>query len=513
MLCQKLEIQDFNNNNGFVTIKIGEVDIIRKYTKVLHVINITEYENAKEHIKENIKIIQGGNVLPNPMLNTISHNFKILENKITNLKPHLRQKRGLLNAVGTGLKYLVGTMDSNDEIEIRNKLEALSDNSKKLIVENNKQVIFNNHISEQITNITKHIRNQQEAIKLFLDKFNSQSQNTIIELEHEINYVQQMYQINYDINLLKDHLENIEEIILTSKLGILSRNILTEQEMLIVKDITNFRDIKIVVAFQSNQIIIILFIPEHSEIPYSRILIEPIPNKENKTLHIKKHVYLMDQFDKIYNENVKDSLKRNLIEVNDKCITGIMSFQETKCVLEKFYGEEIKEIISGIVITKNIKKSRIIHNCNNYNVTVEGTNIIRFKNCRISIKGELFENTILEAQDHIILPHFTTRIIANRTINTIEFEDFHEYTIKNNRKQLEFMAIENKNNNIINWSINTIIIVIILTTIILILYKKYVKETSSEPQSNDGGVIHEDKCTHKHKRTQTSLSNNRKNII
>lgn len=47
---QSLEIQNLNDNNGYVTIKLEDVRIIRNYKKVLHIINTTEYQNTRDII-------------------------------------------------------------------------------------------------------------------------------------------------------------------------------------------------------------------------------------------------------------------------------------------------------------------------------------------------------------------------------------------------------------------------------------------------------------------------------
>lgn len=44
--AQTLDIQDLSNNNGYIPIKTGETKTIEHYTKILHIINTTEYERT-----------------------------------------------------------------------------------------------------------------------------------------------------------------------------------------------------------------------------------------------------------------------------------------------------------------------------------------------------------------------------------------------------------------------------------------------------------------------------------
>lgn len=282
---QTMVIKNLDSNNGYTTIKLNNVKIIDNFKKIIHTINITEYKITQTNIEENLNLLkQDGKFIIKPLYNTLTHNFEILKRKINALRPHSKSKRGLVNALGTGLKYLAGTMDVNDEQEIKNQLDSITQNNKNLIVENNKQVAINDQISNQIKNITLQINNQQKQIYEFLNNFQTQKGNIILKLEDEINYIQRVYQINYNIDLLKNHIDDIEQIIILSKLGILSKNILTNQELESIPDLSNFGDIKIVVVFHSEQIAIILLIPEYSNEKFSKILIEPLPNDKNRSI-------------------------------------------------------------------------------------------------------------------------------------------------------------------------------------------------------------------------------------
>ena len=55
-----------------------------------------------------------------------------------------------------------------------------------------------------------------------------------------------VFQIHNDINSLLHFIDTIEDVILTSRLGILTRNILTDKENDLVRSTDEFREIKIV---------------------------------------------------------------------------------------------------------------------------------------------------------------------------------------------------------------------------------------------------------------------------
>lgn len=120
-MTQEIHLHDFNNNNGYTKINLGKVKIIKSYTKVLHVINITEFERTTNHIRSNILSLESKLDLIGPMYNTINQSLVLLDAKIENIKPHSETKRALMNILGTGLKYLADTMDHDDKTQIKNK--------------------------------------------------------------------------------------------------------------------------------------------------------------------------------------------------------------------------------------------------------------------------------------------------------------------------------------------------------------------------------------------------------
>lgn len=204
-----MDIQDLTNNNGYVPIKMDEFKPIEHYDKILHILNLTEYEQTVDIIMENIKTLEKTTVDAKPLLDTIDKNFELLRAKIDNLHPHLRTKRGLANIIGKGLKLIAGTMDSDDEKQIEDRLKSLQDNQFNLTENANKLTHINNFISSQIQNITRHINVQQYKIGKYLDDFKRILQNRINTLEDKMTFMTQIYQLNNDISIFKDHIDDI----------------------------------------------------------------------------------------------------------------------------------------------------------------------------------------------------------------------------------------------------------------------------------------------------------------
>ncbi len=71
---------------------------------------------------------------------------------------------------------------------------------------------------------------------------------------------------------------------------------------------------------------------------------------------------LTDSNNNIYNIKVKDNLEKNLIAIDNNCISNIIDFKEAQCELEKLENADVKEVVQGIIVFKNFKDV-ITHDC------------------------------------------------------------------------------------------------------------------------------------------------------
>lgn len=85
--------------------------------------------------------------------------------KLENIKPHIREKRGLFNGLGKINKWIFGNLDSDDEIRYNNAIEILEKNQKLLIHETNLQISLHKkligHYNKSITILSS---NQQKHL-------------------------------------------------------------------------------------------------------------------------------------------------------------------------------------------------------------------------------------------------------------------------------------------------------------------------------------------------------------
>ena len=97
-------------------------------------------------------------------------------------KDKKRQRRGLINVLGSGLKLIAGTMDYEDAKDIEQHLRMIDRNSEQITRETNKQVIINNNLARNYKQIVDHVNTQQQKLNTFLNELNTRSNSTLLTL-------------------------------------------------------------------------------------------------------------------------------------------------------------------------------------------------------------------------------------------------------------------------------------------------------------------------------------------
>lgn len=488
---QLMEIQDLTENEGYIPIKESDIRIVDHYRRIYHLINLTHYYNTIEIIDNNINSLHGSVSDLMPLLDTTLNNFNLLKIKLDNLSPNFRIRRGLINGLGKGLKFITGNMDSDDEQEIKSLLANLTTitNANSIRIGNTARI--SEVLSQQIQNVTTHINRQQYIVKTYIHKFRNEIENKISTLEDEVTFLRHIYQINNDINLLKNHIDDIASVIFTSKLGIIPTDLLDEQETEIINDFEKYTRTKVAVSFEKDQIIIILSIPQFSNIPFKQIIFEPIPDKMNKSLFLKENRVLIDENQNAYYPN-SSTLFKNLKQIDDPCILSIFNKSKTaSCTLKELKNTEIKEIKEGIVIFKNFFDN-FTNNCNyEENIGKSHNFIIKFENCQINVGNLTFKNEKLIVKEKIIQTTLLKKIKENTTFPEINLENLYIKQIKYENDFTDLNETQ-KINRIFNIATNSttisILIILLITIPIFCKRKATILHISSEPQSNGGGV-------------------------
>lgn len=480
---QQLDVQDLTDNHGYLPIKLKDVELVDYYIKVIHVINTTKYIDTANMLHDNIQKLADTYTNVTPLLESIGKSMDLCKTKIANLTPKFRQKRGLINIIGKGLKYATGTMDSDDEENIVNHFSIIDKFNNNTSTEIAQLTYLSTALSNRVANITTHINSQQHIIQTYIHQFKNNIGNKILNLEDETIFLENIFRISNDLNLLTNHVDEIGHVIFNSRLGVIPSDILTEEEFKLMDRVQSYLHTNISVNYKHNLIILTLHIPKFLNETFTEILLEPMPNKLNRSLTLKENTFLIHN-NETYNTDTIEYKK--LRKVKDSCIQEIVKGMEPNCKMNLATMEEEKEIFPGLLIFKNFK-GKIKTDCN---TTAKFENfrtfLVKFENCYVKTEHKSYENYKINVKEMFILEHFMLKIKESNE----SLPDLYLNQLKIN----DTITLVNKkllNNTILNVSSN-ISTVIAIVSIIFLIYLRMNRRiyilSSSEPQTKGGGV-------------------------
>lgn len=444
--AQTLVMQDLSNNHGYLPIKLEDIEIIDSYKTIIHIINTTQYLEIANHLQENIHRLTGTYTRDTLLLYSIRQNMETCKTKIKNLIPQFGQK------LGKGLKVMVGTMSSEDERKILQNIHMLEESSHKTMTTIDES---------KISNITARINLHQNTSQKYINRVKPEIANRSLNLEDEIIFLENIFKINIDINLLTEHVNEIGHVIFNSKLGVIPTDILTTEEFSYIDKISSYLHTKVSLSYKGNLVILALKVPSFINDTFSKIIFEPIPDKQNKSLILKANKVLVHKED-VYKADTIEFNK--LTPIEDECLTNIVKNLEPKCTMGVKTNQEEKEIFPGLIIFKNYQ-DKIVTNCK-HSEKFENikTYLLKFENCFVRTKVKTYENYNININEMYILEELILKMNANNT------------TYSNLNETLRIVYHKLVKNTIISTTI-CLSLTIILFSILSILYIKTKNKT------------------------------------
>lgn len=468
-----LTMQKIDSNNGFTQIKLDDVEIITEYDIILHIINPKEIEvilTSMENFLSDTKMINDKPLLRNEI--------KRIKMKLHTIVPH-RTKRGLINIIGTGLKWLSGTMDDNDRQDIENHLKTIDENNHMTITNLNKNIQINNHFNETFKKIKIAIESDRKEIT---NKFNEiESKYTV--LSKQIIYLDTLMKIK----ILEDNVEHIQNNIVSSRLSIMSNNILTDDEIIKYNiDINKLKNIKLGTAkYKNDEIIFAIKIPNKSVLAKQSIFI-PVSNNNSEEL-------IFDQQQVIELNNTFYDFKNDLYKSNLKQ-TKLCIFNKN-CNKRKNNKEETIHIENGLLLLKNQNNSYIESTCDERKIHIKNNYLILFNDCILSINNVTYKNTNKQFKQNFVLNDLDFNI--NNTKIKPTFDEIILTQVKNIEKidELQYHKKISTTYNLFTLTAILAIIIILILSYIYFTRKRFAVNITLKNQENfqskGGGVTSE----------------------
>lgn len=131
---------------------------------MIHIVDLENYEPTLMKLSLTLRGLRTFNDSMD-VVNALENKFENTKNLYQNLVPHVRQKRGLVNFLGSTIKQITGNLDNNDLIEISKTLDNLKMHGQILTNENNEQIKINTKLQNRINRIISELEKQHNQIR------------------------------------------------------------------------------------------------------------------------------------------------------------------------------------------------------------------------------------------------------------------------------------------------------------------------------------------------------------
>jgi hypothetical protein len=487
-----LQIFDYSSSS-LIAIKLGNVRLTDGNFKIIHFINITDYEYCLDRINQ--ILTRFSEFKKDDSYNNLNFLLKKINNRLSNIKP--REKRSL-DFLGSTWKWIAGSPDHHD-------LNIITEKINNVLENNNHQVVINKNLIDRINKI-------------------SQIQNEIVTKSRSItNTIPDLY---FELQFIDNEIENILYAIHWSKQNIINPVILDQHEIkealsqinknnlpyTTIENAFNFASIKIASDKKQN-LLYIISIPITTEETYdlielrSNYALKATPSIEHNQIIRNKENHETFIFKKNFEKSCENIEGLNICKIsslnnisNNLCLLKIMAGRNSSCNhTNKQHLSEIEELHEGIILLNNFKGiirdtcDGDVNNFKNNTRQLTGTFLIKFYNCTIDVNGQMFQSKVIK--EYQIIPQMFHTLLQGNINRSLTMEYLHDLNIQNTKyiSKMENLTHFNLWNTI---SINIIMISIIITVIII----KMRRTTSTKiinqiPSTRDDSILKGEKLS------------------
>lgn len=485
--AQHIEYHDLTNTKGLLALNLGPTKLTSHYNNLIHIIDVADIRNSLNQMYHNIFETEFNETKSFYNLKNLKQQYTNLDHKIESIEiQHYRNKRGLIDGLGTVFKKITGNMDNDDAIEINNQIETLKNNQLLITDRMTGQHQLNAQMIERFDNITKFINCEQAKLKLLASAMQS-----FPTVEQQLFQSQFYFSLQSQLQYLDNHVSDIISSISLAKLGIISKHILTKKELTIVHDslskqvnILNdehlYELLELRAYYNDSNILFVVMIPQFTNETFQTIKLRPIP--ENHQIIKPKSSYIL------YNPNKYQFLEKscNRIEqslicpptklqtpTSNTCEIKILENKPANCTLHRTMENDfIEEIEDNHIIVITSIKLNITNNCGKNITNFVGRLHVILSQCQANINGITYGN-LHTSVDNIKLEQIIYNTVNITNIATdINLENLQMKHLENTQ-ELNLLKYQ----QIAHISISFIIIIVVLIFILIFfIYKCYFKK-------------------------------------
>lgn len=467
-----IRIEKLDTNSGFSMIKQEEINVIERYQKLVHVIDVEQLKETIIRVENNIKESFGG-MKDAVYFNQLQISLNGLKHKVQSILPH-RQKRGLLNIGGNVLNWVFGVMNNDDREDIEKHLRSVDENNHNAITNLNSQTKINLKMQENLKIITDSVVSSQKLM--------SKLYNAVTEMDKSILKQLHFMQILTDLRILGDEVEKVQDNIMSAKQGTMSRSFLTDEEIDFYNiDFNKLQQISCHLGYVKNTLFFVLLIPVFSQEEFTQYKLIPVPNNVHEELVLEQTDIIMSK-NSVFFKNDENYIKQ--MKSPNTCIINLMKNNYENCKSKINRQFQTIELELGTILLKNANNVTLENNCNFMKYQLYGNVLITFNNCTVNISNVQYANNVKEIKQRIIVPNYNEIKNVNKEI---ELHEIHLSQIENTKeiKEIKFLS---KKQEIVIFSSLSFTTILLLTILVLIFCRRNrinVKVTNKNLKSSD----------------------------
>lgn len=219
---------------------LGKARVAENKHTFIHYIDISHINNQLKNIDKFYDIIEislnqssskNNNMLLRYLLTHTKHLIFNARNKLNNITPHKREKRGLLNVVGKAHKWLFGTLDSDDGEKFENAISVLQNNQDSLYNEISLRVSLTQELINNYNKTITLLSLNQHLIKRRIEYFGYYINKTIDDISAYLRAQNTLEQIILNCQNLITFLDNLENALMFAKLNTLHSTVISVSEL------------------------------------------------------------------------------------------------------------------------------------------------------------------------------------------------------------------------------------------------------------------------------------------
>lgn len=462
ILTHHLQIIDLKNDPVLV-LDIRKSKIQIGTIKMIHPINLTQLDISLRNIE---KISFQVTDPKSDFHNLINHKIRSLFDDLSELQSNRGQRRSKRwDFIGTTWKWIAGSPDADD-------LRMINTSLNELVLQNNGQFVVNKMMNQRMDDITRSINE--------IAKQTNQLKTTTVEMEQ--------VKLLFNIEILETILDNIQDAILGSKVGLPSGKILTLMEFESIEKLLRQQGILTTsleqileyvepkVATKGELLLYVLQIPQVSDTPVDVLQFQPLPLNNRIITNIPKYVIRKGYH--LYTTTKPDAMIQrdgDISEIGDSCVKSLLDNTKGTCDTLPHKETDVKMIATDKVLITGAEGGIMNSSCGINNRKLFGNFLVMIKNCSMTFNGTTLNSTDIISKVKSIHGLFHETQIQVRQLEKLDIQNVHSETIKN-REKLNSIHLRQFHHSIFIMILTVNTTIAVIAVIALVTYRYWKKK-------------------------------------